>query len=245
MITQRALFAPSQIAGLQVWLDAADLSTITESGGAVSQVDDKSGNLNHATQGDGARQPLTGTQTIGGRNALEFLADQLIVPNNTNDDMDIFIVARIINAANSNGQWWGNSGLYDAEEGGGTADFGSSVQDAGQLGFGFGPGVAGGDSTAKTAGSVLGVDSLFNLTRESIAQDLRQIRVDGVLEFNGTTGDRRNTRNSIRRTIGSIQTNGNYMLEMRVGEVLVYDRILTAEERTKVEEYANEKWGVA
>ena len=238
-------FLPNQLTGLQVWLDAADLGTITEFGGAVSQWDDKSGNLNHATQGDGARQPTTGSQTIGGKNAIEFIADQLIVPNNANDDMDIFIVAHVVDAGGSHGQWWGNQGFYDAEEPGGTADWGSSVQNTGELGFGFGPGVAGGDSTAKSSSSVLGSDLLLNMTREAIAADVRQIRVDGVLEFNGTTGDRRNTRNAIRRTIGSIQTNGNYMLDMRVAEVLVYDRVLTAPERTQVEDYANAKWGVA
>jgi hypothetical protein len=245
MVTQRALFAPSQLAGLQVWLDMADLGTITESGGDVSQVDDKSGQANHATQGDGARQPLTGSVMINGLNTLRFQSDQLIVPNNSNDDMDIFIIANITTAGGGGGQWWGNQGLYDSEEAGGQADFGSSVQASGLLGFGFGPGAAGGDSTAKTPGSVLGADHLLNMTRESIAADVRQIRVDGSLVVDTTTGNRRNTRNNIRRTIGSIQTNGNYMADMKVAEILVYDRVLTAAERTQVEDYARAKWGVA
>ena len=39
------------------WFDASDTSTITESGGAVSQWDDKSGNENHATQPSSGSQP--------------------------------------------------------------------------------------------------------------------------------------------------------------------------------------------
>jgi hypothetical protein len=65
-------FAPTDIANLQLWLDASDASTITQVAGAVSQWNDKSGNGNHATQGTGSSQPITGTRTIGGLNALDF-----------------------------------------------------------------------------------------------------------------------------------------------------------------------------
>jgi hypothetical protein len=54
------------------WFDASDPTTIVESGGFVSQWDDKSGNNNHATMLDGLRQPATGVNTIGGLNALDF-----------------------------------------------------------------------------------------------------------------------------------------------------------------------------
>ena len=65
-------FSPSDIADLALWLDASDETTITESGGSVSQWSDKSGNGNHATQGTGANQPTTGG-TLNGKNALTFV----------------------------------------------------------------------------------------------------------------------------------------------------------------------------
>ena len=40
-----------------LWLDAADASTITHSGGTVSQWNDKSGNSRHVSQGVTAQQP--------------------------------------------------------------------------------------------------------------------------------------------------------------------------------------------
>ncbi len=40
-----------------LWLDAADAGTVTHSGGAVSQWDDRSGNGRHATQVTGGNQP--------------------------------------------------------------------------------------------------------------------------------------------------------------------------------------------
>lgn len=65
-------FSPADLAGLALWLDASDLSTITHSGGAVSQWDDKSGNARHVTQGTASAQPTTGAATQNGKNVLSF-----------------------------------------------------------------------------------------------------------------------------------------------------------------------------
>ena len=63
-------FSPASLSGLSLWLDASDESTITESGGAVSQWDDKSGNGHHATS-TGAARPVTGSRTENGLNVLD------------------------------------------------------------------------------------------------------------------------------------------------------------------------------
>lgn len=49
-------FTPLQLPALKGWYDASDLASITESGGLVSQWDDKSGNGNHAVQATGANK---------------------------------------------------------------------------------------------------------------------------------------------------------------------------------------------
>lgn len=67
-----APFDPLSIPSLEMWFDASDASTITESGGAVSQWDDKSGNGYDLTQATGANQPLTGSRTLNGLNVLDF-----------------------------------------------------------------------------------------------------------------------------------------------------------------------------
>jgi hypothetical protein len=56
----------------ELWLDASDSSTITESAGFVSQWDDKSGSGNHFPQGSGSAQPTTGTRTLNDLNVLDF-----------------------------------------------------------------------------------------------------------------------------------------------------------------------------
>lgn len=65
-------FLPTNIANLVAWYDASDTTTITHSGGAVSQWNDKSGNGNHATQANASGRPITGTRTINGLNTLDF-----------------------------------------------------------------------------------------------------------------------------------------------------------------------------
>jgi len=61
------------------WWDASDLSTITQVGGKVSQLDDKSGNNNHMTQGTGSLQPTTGTRSQNGQNVLDFVPQNVLV----------------------------------------------------------------------------------------------------------------------------------------------------------------------
>lgn len=65
-------FSPASVPGLSMWLDASDTATIVQTGGLVSQWDDKSGNGYNATQGTGANQPTTGTRTQNGLNVIDF-----------------------------------------------------------------------------------------------------------------------------------------------------------------------------
>jgi hypothetical protein len=67
---------PAFLSSADVWLDASDLSTITEAGGAVSQWDNK-GTLGNFTQGTAALQPTTGSTTLNSRNVLDFASDYL------------------------------------------------------------------------------------------------------------------------------------------------------------------------
>jgi hypothetical protein len=71
--TQKVNWDPSLIT-TGLWLDAADASTITESGGAVSQWNDKSGNGRNVTQAISARQPVYTTAGLNSKNVLTFTA---------------------------------------------------------------------------------------------------------------------------------------------------------------------------
>jgi hypothetical protein len=97
---------PAVVENSVMWLDAADLSTITESGGSVSQWDNK-GSLGNFTQGSGALQPTTGASTLNGRNVLDFSSD-LLTAVNTNEwkflhdgtKYVVHVVGKVTNVAN-------------------------------------------------------------------------------------------------------------------------------------------------
>jgi len=81
-----------------LWLDAADIATITESSGSVSQWDDKSGNGRNVTQGTGISQPTTNSVKQNGLNVLSFDGSNDFL-SSANDALNfatiqLFIVAR-------------------------------------------------------------------------------------------------------------------------------------------------------
>jgi hypothetical protein len=91
-------FAPTDIAGLQLWLDASDTASITHTANSVSQWNDKSGNSRHATQGTATNQPTTNTRTLNSRNVIDFdgTNDTLVLPSGiygfTNGNNSVFAV---------------------------------------------------------------------------------------------------------------------------------------------------------
>jgi len=65
-------FAPTDLAGLSLWLDADDFSSIIFNGPKVSQWTDKSTNANHAVQITSAQQPIYVNNAFNGHHALRF-----------------------------------------------------------------------------------------------------------------------------------------------------------------------------
>ena len=65
-----AAFVPTDIADLVGWYDASDTATITESGGAVSQWDNKVDADTPLVQSVAASQPTTGVATLNGLNII-------------------------------------------------------------------------------------------------------------------------------------------------------------------------------
>lgn len=55
-----------------LWLDAADSSTITQSGGTVSQWNDKSGNNRHVSQAISSRQPAYSATGLNSKPTIDF-----------------------------------------------------------------------------------------------------------------------------------------------------------------------------
>ena len=79
--SQYPVWTPAEIS-TALWLDAADASTITESGGAVSQWDDKSGNNQNASQSTAGDRPVFSSTGLNNRHSINFDGDgdNLVLP---------------------------------------------------------------------------------------------------------------------------------------------------------------------
>jgi hypothetical protein len=77
-----AAFSPSDVAGLALWLDASDITTLWQDSGRttpvtadtdpVGAIDDKSGNARHATQAVAGSRPTYRTAQFGAVAAMDF-----------------------------------------------------------------------------------------------------------------------------------------------------------------------------
>jgi hypothetical protein len=116
LVNDTSVWTPAVISGLQLWLDAADSSTlfdataggnlVTTDGAAVARWADKSGNNRHAIQSTANARPLLKTSVKNGRNILRFdgsndyLTCGDVCDLGTNSAY-IFIVAKNSDSANS------------------------------------------------------------------------------------------------------------------------------------------------
>ena len=202
-----------------LWLDAADASTITETGGKVSQWDDKSGNNNHLTQGTDASQPTTGTRTQNGLNVLDFTGDYLTKVFALNQPYTIFAVVKtdapssslyFFGNTNSSFPYFGtwNGGTWQCYNGGGSLDSSTAPDTSYHLLDAISNGASGELFLDGTSEDAVGGGSL----------DLAGFTIGG--------------RNSVSSWNGTI------------AEIIVIDSDPTDAERQIIEGYLAHKWGL-
>jgi hypothetical protein len=222
---------PQQISGLNVWLDADDSSTITESSNLVSQWNDKSGNGNHVSQANASEQPLTNTNTIGGKNALSFDGGDILSANYTvsSGSLTIFIVNKIDvltsiferNFAIS--RTTTTEGLINGGANSSTFFMGSRHPENVLL-----------TSTSNTSPNIL---SYIKSGANS-----QTFYINGVLVDSDTSGI--TTFTSQKLEIGGHSSDPIIRHDGQIGEFIVYDRALTTTEREQIESYLSDKWGI-
>jgi len=223
-------FSSNKLDDLSLWLEASDISTIINSGGFVSGWKDKSKNGNNVAQTTGANQPTTGIETINGVNALKF------------DGINDFL----LRATFTGGALSQPNTIFVVWEQLGNAS-------------GLGKLIDGGIGTNR---HVLQVDAnegwqvfagLVVIIAVAVPQDIPFIRsvffnttssegyLNGTLEF---TGGDVGPQSLNGLTIGA-RFDGTGLFEKKVGEIIIYNRLLSTPERTTVERYLSSKWGIA
>ena len=78
-----SVFSPSSFSTLSLWLDAADATTFTTSGGVISQWNDKSGRGYNVTQGTSSNQPTYSTSMVSLNSNRYFNIPQAAINNAT------------------------------------------------------------------------------------------------------------------------------------------------------------------
>jgi len=228
-VTASQAFVPNKIADLILWLEASDISTIINSGGFVSGWKDKSKNGNNAAQTTGANQPTTGIETINGVNALKFdgINDSLLRATFTGGQVaqpnTIFVVWELPDLPLST-----TGKMIDGGADPSRHVIEISTNDRWQMWAGlfmFG--------TVRLENTPYITASLFNTTSS-------EAYVNGVQDVDGDVGDRFLNGISIASKFGV-----SAFLNVKIGEIIIYNKDVSTLERQQVEESLSNKWGVA
>jgi hypothetical protein len=244
----------SPVSGYTLWLDASDTSTITSSGGDVSQWNDKSGNGRNFTQGISTNRPKTGTRTINGLNTIDFDGsnDFLVCASSTtffnylhnSTGATVFFVGIVDNTASNKTMLCNN--------GGSSTNFGiryeitSSEQDfiAVSNGVAAQNPISASGSLSYTTGSAYYTSTKID-SANATAANRYKISLNGAAEVgsnaNSFTPSASNATNNLH--LGIIDDGVTFPYDGCFGEILFYSGILSADDITSTRTYLANKWG--
>ena len=240
--TQKNNWDPSLIS-TALWLDAADASTVTESGGAVSQWNDKSGNGRHVTQATAGSQPTFATNAVNGKSAIDFGGNDAM--SNANAALQrnlsgstIFSVTRLdVNTAGVKTIAVTNTNLLQTR---------SNLSYSNGLVSGF---AAGGRRTASNSYQQLGVsayssDLTLNCAVYNYAAATLSLIENGTITVNAATfQDAGVTDNDAGSLFVGAGSQVGAFWDGYICEVLFVDSAVSSDTRQRIEGYLAHKWG--
>ena len=240
-------FDPTSIEGLGLWLDASKTSSLTFNATTVSEWRDLSGNGRDFAEATAGNQP--GTRTLGTRQALDFGGSAWLIGNAASlsiarnvGGLTIFIAgeldatdsARVFLNISRNGSLAQARALLDFDSSSQSFRAGGRRTDADSfVGVISGASVTT-DPVVLTGVYNYGASDLFLYVSGSLLASTTSFQVDG------NTSDTDSNGVSIGQS--GLATS---VLDGAIGEILVYQRALSAAERQVVEQALGKKWGIA
>lgn len=240
-------FRPSDISGLQLWLDAttglfdatSGGSAVTTDGSAVARWEDQSGNGRHFTQSTSNNRPVLKTSIQNNKNIIRFDA--------VNDFMQMgssfsgltsacyFIVLKITNDPPTNQAKAGHPIFFLY---GNTAGFATASAYTWTDGNIY-------DCTMTTTRKTVGNPSIslinFHLYNVESTDSAWTARLNKTQLFTTST----NTFSQNGTILGrSADQSSTYYFDGDIGELVVYSSILSTDDRGKVQDYLYTKWGI-
>ena len=217
------------------WWDASDSATLTQSGSAVSQWDDKSGWGRHFVQATGANQPVTGSNTQNGLTTITFDGsnDGMTANGGANGKLFVSMFCMMKTLA--------NNGIQNAAFGVGAAGNLGGVRlayrESGNTAFRFSQW---GSNFASQDWDINGSFHVFGFTQNSTSSvTLSRDRASGT----GNPGGM-GTINNNNVDIGWMSTNIGWSFNIAVGEAVLFYRTITIQERNLLTDYLSRKWGL-
>jgi hypothetical protein len=233
-------FSPADLAGLTLWLDANDLTTLWQDsakttpvaadGDVVGAWEDKSGNANDGSQATAGLKPLYKTNIQNGKAIIRFdgVDDLLSLPGlaGLTAAEFFFVLKKAADPASSAGA-------------GGAWHFGVAVSSHVPWTDGVVYESAGTD-TRKTVGNLATDLDQWNLYNVVSRSGEFTVRLNGSPVFTTAT----NPVELPAAPLLGISFSAHY-LEADLAEVLLYDFVLSPAERGSVEAYLVNKWGLS
>jgi hypothetical protein len=244
--TSPRLWSPLEIT-MGVWYDAADSATITELTDSVSQWDDKSGNVRNITQGLGASQPTTNTDTIGGLNAIAFNNDYLYRSN-----LDLFrnIGEGMIISVVKNQDIVSNSRYTSHIKTGGAGLTRASIKNRSDV-HALGARRLDSDSFVQSSGNALTTSPILQVGIFNYTADEMSMRSNGLLVGTDTSifssgGGNTSDTNASELTLGNVAANptiGRGFIGL-IAETIIVENDISIDTIEKLEGYLAWKWGL-
>jgi hypothetical protein len=224
-------FSPKTIAGLSVWLDAADSTTITMNGSTVSEWRDKSGNARNYAQATAANQPTTGT--VNGRNSVRAAAGstrrQLTTTGFSLSAYTVFAV--VVPDFSSNPAGFSSfTGIMAIGTGA------SGMMMLGRVGSPTRWGTF--TSTSASSNTQLVTGTRYVLALQDANDNAISFFRNGAADGTATGNSAGQTASHLFGLFDGQEFHGD------ICEVLVYSSVLAASARSQVDRYLAGKWGV-
>jgi hypothetical protein len=246
---RRRTFNPSRIAGLDLWLDAADGDTlfdatsggnfVSANGSAVKRWEDKSGNSKHATEATAA--PILAVAEKNGFNALNFATSKFLTCSFTSKTFTaqtVFVVLKFSTSTTNFGRAFTQSIVNDNDY----ATTGHYI-----------PILRNATNNQLSSWATSGIRS--NISATNATWYIARTRHSGsalTMKLNSTEGASfAHTLNKsfLIYRIGAAYTapsggTDGAVWNSLISEVIVYDKSLTDSESDLVTNYLNSKWAV-
>lgn len=225
-------FDPRSIAGMSLWLDAQDTTTIT--GNPVTTWIDKSGARFNATSATGPSQG-----TYNGYRVLSFngTTQRMLSSHTVNPASHTLIL--VYRPAVLTGNYSGNTSVFRYQPSGPYIVF-PYMNGTVQRGY-----ITSYDGTPIDAGNSTlvanAVTTALNIVIANITSGSQQILLNGTQQSSNTRALTAGTSGTL--AIGYYPPGGNEFFQGDIGEMMVYSRPLNATEQTNIVGYLGWKWG--